>query len=81
MKDREIFNENARIRKFTDENERLFNAELNDENNTLSYAEIFDKYNQLYVGFANKFNAEKRNLNKINPNSFYDHFKPVEVCK
>jgi len=79
MKDKDVFNENARIRKFTEENERLFVAEINDENNPLSYDEIFDKYNKLYIAFAEKHNSDKRNIyTGLRLDSFEVHFKAME---
>lgn len=79
MNEKQVFNENARIRKFCDQNEIDFVNELSDENNNKSYLEIFDKYNILYSEFANKHNSDQRNLyTKIDPKAFEEHFKPVE---
>jgi hypothetical protein len=79
MNEKQIFTENTRIKKFCDENEMLFVAEISDETNPLSYEEIFDKYNALYKEFAIKHNNDQRNLyTKLSLDSFEQHFKSVE---
>lgn len=80
MNKRQIFSENARVRKFIDSNLESFFDELADDTNELSYDEIFDKFNQKYIEFAKKYNADKRNLyTKLDLTSFGQHFKAVET--